>query len=97
MSEEQGTLPVDPIHSAIARAIDLRIPNAKVCKVCGASAVELMPEVVNLPVATRPANTFIHHQPCAETVCSNCGHSQLFNLFVLGVLDKNGNFNVPSR
>lgn len=94
MDDNQGNLPLNPIHAAIAEALDRKIEGARRCRVCGEQTVILQPEVVNLPVSTRPTISFAHNQSCAETVCTNCGNTQLYNLYILGVLDEQGNFNV---
>jgi hypothetical protein len=94
MSDQPELPGTNPILSAIAEALAARIEAPTRCRICGLmDTVQLNPEVINLPASTRP-NTVGHNQPCAETICSNCGNTQLYNLWVLGLLDEYGRFNV---
>lgn len=70
--------------------LNARVPNIRVCKECNQKTVELAADVLALrPAHMNPTNP--KHlgrgleYPIVMTVCRNCGHTRLFNAFVLGI------------
>jgi hypothetical protein len=95
MSEPPGGAPplIPPVPEWFAPTVSLlnsKVPDIGLCKECHQRMVELIPDIIALrPVFKNPQNPKYLGRaleyPAVITICRNCGHTRMFNTFVLGI------------
>lgn len=66
-----------------------RIPEAGACPLCRHKAWTVADGIINLNIGATSSDPLfpVAVVPCVALVCGNCGHTELLNLFTLGLED----------
>lgn len=73
----------------IAEVLTEKIKNGPGCPMCGARNFTLGEDLVHLVLQPEATRTLVVGQmlPSVPVICSNCGCTQLVNVFILGIAD----------
>jgi hypothetical protein len=71
-------------EKAVKDALDAKLKRPA-CPMCAARKWIFAGEIYHLPIRTSAKVNLGSGQPCVSIVCGNCGHVEMFTVYVLGL------------